>query len=409
MSDDVVSPCVQELRAWLAGRLSPDWIAAVERDDMAAIRSARAAVDTRSLLHDLGVAGWATPDWPVEYGGRGLDRDAARLVAAELARFGVPRQYNVIGLAMAAPTLLAFGTESQKRHFLPAIARYDHSWCQLFSEPGAGSDLAGLATRAVPLDGGWLVNGQKVWSSMAHEADFGLLLARTDPSVAKHDGLSYFVLDMHAMGVGVRPLRQLNGDAEFNEVFLTDVFVPTGHLLGRVGEGWRVALATLQNERSALSGAGSVSGSNIGGLKAGQLMSLARERGREHDPRTRDQIAARLIDAYLLRAGNARAALIRSLGHGLGAEGAVTKLLSAEHNKRVQALVMDLLGAEGIAWLPDLAPPQVDGFLRAQANTIEGGTSEIMRTVIGERVLGLPREPDTSRGIPWTDIPRTAR
>ncbi len=284
-------------------------------------------------------------------------------------------------------------------------------WCQLFSEPGSGSDVAGLATRAVRDGDEWIVNGQKVWTTLAHVASFGLLLARTDPDAPKHKGLTYFVVDMKAPGVDVRPLKQITGDAEFNEVFFTDVRIPDAWRLGPLGEGWAVATTTLMNERVALSGAGSSGGENVGGGPVADLVRYAKKTGVwDADAVIRQRLVQAVIEGRIIRITNQRAAAQRKTGRQPGPEGSITKLFQAEYNQRLQNLAVDVMGAHGMAWPAgdtDVAQ-RVRGFLRSRANTIEGGTSEIMRNILGDRVLGLPREPDPSKDLPWKDVPRSS-
>jgi alkylation response protein AidB-like acyl-CoA dehydrogenase len=325
---------------------------------------------------------------------------------------------------MGGPTLVTWGTEEQKQRLLRGLATNEEIWCQLFSEPSAGSDVAGLSTRAERDGDEWVVNGQKVWTTVAHMSRWGMLLARTNPDVPKHKGLSYFVLDMHAPGVDVRPLVQITGDAEFNEVFMTDVRIPDSMRVGPEGEGWRVAVTTLMNERIALSGAGSLSGDAVGGAAVDRLIA-------RHTPVTepffRQRLAQVYIEGRLIKLNNQRAADLRKSGSEAGPEGSITKLMQAEYNQRLQRLAVDMEGVYGVAW--EGTPLAVEGsreltwltgrdsdehrdtargFLRAQANTIEGGTSNVMRNILGERVLGLPKEPDSSRELPWKDVPRSA-
>jgi alkylation response protein AidB-like acyl-CoA dehydrogenase len=285
-------------------------------------------------------------------------------------------------------------------------------WCQLFSEPGAGSDVSGLSTRALRDGDHWIVNGQKVWTSLAHRSDFGILLARTDPDVEKHAGLTYFVMDMHAPGVEVRPLRQMTGDAEFNEVFFTDASVPDTDRLGEVGMGWQVATTTLMNERVAIGG---LAGSRGSGAIA-EAVRIWKEKGLT-DPVKRDRLARLWVEAEVHRLTALRAAVLRQAGTP-GPEGSVGKLAVAELNKAIYDCCVDLLGAEGMVYgsyemrRPDsmgLLPTRdvQRGFLRSRANSIEGGTSEIMRNILGERVLGLPRDPRADRDLPWSKVPRS--
>jgi alkylation response protein AidB-like acyl-CoA dehydrogenase len=400
-----------DLVAWLHDHLPADWVAGIEQDDDERARKGREGFDQQRFLHALGEAGWAQPAWPVEYGGKGLDAVDARRVEEVKARYRLPRSLNVIGLGMAAPTIMQWGSDEVKKRFLPPMAQNREIWCQLFSEPGSGSDVAGLATRAERDGDEWVVNGQKVWTTLAHVASFGLLLARTDPDAPKHKGLTYFVVDMKAPGVEARPLRQMTGEAEFNEVFFTDVRVPDAWRLGPVGDGWSVATTTLMNERVALSGAGSSGGENVGGGPVDELVRYAKELGVwDADPVLRQRLVQAVIEGRIIRITNQRSAALRKAGRQPGPEGSITKLFQAEYNQRLQDLAVDVMGARGMAWPAgdSDAAQRVRGFLRSRANTIEGGTSEIMRNILGDRVLGLPREPDPSKGLPWKDVPRSA-
>jgi alkylation response protein AidB-like acyl-CoA dehydrogenase len=301
------------------------------------------------------------------------------------------------------------------------MAANQEIWCQLFSEPGAGSDVAGLATRATRDGDEWVVTGQKVWTTLAHLSRWGMLIARTNPDVPKHKGLTYFVMDMQAPGVEVRPLVQITGDAEFNEVFMEGVRIPDSMRVGPEGEGWRVAITTLMNERIALSGAGSLSGDAAGGSPAEKLIA---RHSPVPDPLDRQRLAQLYIEERLIRLNNQRAAARRKSGGEAGPEGSITKLMQAEFNQRLQSVAVDLEGSAGMAWEGegfvehgvigftssggDTSREIVRSFLRCQANTIEGGTSNVMRNILGERVLGLPKEPDNSRDAAWRDVPRSA-
>jgi alkylation response protein AidB-like acyl-CoA dehydrogenase len=395
---------------WLQENLPAPWVEAVEAGDAGALREARKLVEYNAWCARLGEAGWATPTWPKEYGGAGLEPGQARIVNDELTRYQVPRSFNIIGIGMGGPTLLQWGTDEQRRQWLPPMAQHREIWCQLFSEPGAGSDVAGLATRAVRDGDEWVVNGQKVWTTLAHMARWGMLVARTNPDVPKHKGMTYFIVDMHAPGVEVRPLKQITGDAEFNEVFFTDVRIPDAHRVGDEGQGWSVATETLMNERVALSGAGSAGGDNVGGGPVDALVAEAKRSGAWDDPVLRDRLVQVAVDGRVIKMTNLRAAAARKGGKRAGPEGSITKLFQAEFNKRLQSLAMDVLGASATAWSTDDTDTnaKVRGFLRSRANTIEGGTSEIMRNILGERVLGLPKEPSTDRDIPWKDVPRSS-
>jgi alkylation response protein AidB-like acyl-CoA dehydrogenase len=359
-------------------------------------------------------AGLAWVHYPAGLGGLGLPRELQQLADAEFAAAGAPTNQPErigIGLGMAAPTILAFGTEEQKRRWLRPLWTGEEVWCQLFSEPGAGSDLAGLATRAVRDGDRWLVTGQKVWTSMAHRARWGLLLARTDPDVPKHAGLTYFAASMTAPGVEVRPLRQLTGEAEFNEVYLTDAVVPDTDRIGGIGEGWRVAQATLMNERIAIGG---------GALpREGGMIGLAAAAWREHPelrtPGLHDRLIRLWADAEVARLAGARLRQQLAAGHP-GPEGSAVKFVFARLNQEITAFELELSGAQALRYDDwSMRRPEAVSFysrgpgyryLRARGNSIEGGTSEILRNIIAERVLGLPAEPRNDTRVPWKDLPR---
>jgi alkylation response protein AidB-like acyl-CoA dehydrogenase len=338
-------------------------------------------------------------------GGRDLDPqlqgDLERLLHERGGADPFPR--NPIGIGMVAPTIARHGTPDQRAH-LRRIFTGEDVWCQLFSEPDAGSDLASLATRARRAVGGWSVSGQKVWTSLGHRAAYGLLLARTDPDVPKHRGLTAFLLDMHAPGVEVRPLRQITGDAEFNEVFLHDVALADSAVLGEVGDGWRTAITTLANERVAIGGAVAKHASK----PVEALLSSARTRAEGLSGAARDVVVRRWIEAEVLRLTTERARQLSDAGRP-GPAGSVGKLAGAELNQRLSESVVDLRGAHGTIWDPDDAQDPVRRFLRARANTIEGGTSEVMRNVLGERVLGLPPEPKADAGKSWAESNRRSQ
>ena len=400
----------QEVLAWLGENLPAGWIEAVDAGDRERLSELRRQLDNAAFLERFGSSGWSQPLWPREYGGAGLDVPQARLVQEITSKYQVPRSFNVIGLGMGAPTVMHWGTEEQKQKWLLPMAQNKEIWCQLFSEPGAGSDVAGLSTRAERDGDEWVVNGQKVWTTLAHIAKWGMLVARTNPDLPKHAGMTYFIVDMKAPGVEVRPLKQMTGDAEFNEVFFSDVRIPDSHRIGEVGEGWKVATTTLMNERVALSGAGSSGGENVGGGPVDELVRFARTTGAWDDPVIRQRLMQAVIEGRLIKITNYRAAAQRKTGRPPGPEGSITKLFQAEYNKRLQELAMDILGAKATAWSADesAVANRVRGFLRSRANTIEGGTSEIMRNILGDRVLGLPREPDASKDLPWKDVKRSS-
>ena len=389
----------QEFRAWLRSALPEGWVEAIERQDEEAFQRARRDWDWFDFLAELGEAGYAAPTWPEEHGGLSATPLAERVIGEELAAMRLPVvSPNILGLGMAGPTIIAHGTKSQKSRYLPAIVRSREIWCQLFSEPGAGSDLANVATRAVAEDGEFVVSGQKVWTSLAEVAKWGMLLARTDPDVPKHAGLTWFILDMAGPGIEVRPLRQMTGEAEFNEVFLDQVRVPADCVVGGVGNGWEVAKTTLLHERVALSGAA------FGGAEP--QAALLHEAHQELDPVLRDEVVQRYIEGEVRAVTSTRATAKRLAGGPVGPEGSIGKLYNAELNQRTTVTALRLRKA--LALVRDDRYPEVAeavrAFLRARANTIEGGTSEILRNVIGERVLGLPREPRVDLDKAWRDL-----
>ncbi|MFM7060404.1 MAG: acyl-CoA dehydrogenase family protein [Actinomycetes bacterium] len=344
--------------------------------------------------------GWAGITWPTEYGGRGGTQQQAKIFAQEELRYEVTNNALSIGLQMVGPTLLDHAADDQKQRFLPPMLRGEDLWCQLFSEPGAGSDLAGLATRA-ELDGDeYVVNGQKVWTSSAHVADWGMMLARTDWDVPKHRGISYFLVDMRSPGIEVRPLRQITGFAHFNEVFLSDVRVPAANLVGGPGNGWRVAMTTLANERNMI-GSGS-------GISFDSILELARRLGGAEDPVLRQELARSYTRFHLVAWLAGRARVRAQRGDHLGPEASVLKLLASQKVELDGDLVMALQGAGGMLRLED-AP--FDGmwqsyFLNQWSVRIGGGTEQIQRNVLGERVLGLPAETREDKTLPFRDVPR---
>ena len=353
--------------------------------------------------------------FPEGLGGLGVSRGLQTVADGILQGAGgpLPLGLNPMGYGMAAPTVREHAqTEDVKRQLLRPLATTEDIWCQLFSEPGAGSDLAGLATSAVPDGDEWIINGQKVWTSLAHRAQWGLLLARTNPDIAKHKGLTYFVIDMHGPGVETRPLRQLTGQAEFNEVYMTDARIPDTHRLGGVGDGWRVAMTTLMNERSALG----ASGSRRGAGTIADAVSLWASRPDLQTPVLRDRLTQLWLRSEAQRLTSERSRVATTVG-GPGPEGSIGKLVGAELNQHIYQWCMDLLGPEGILYHgysrgddggngADWRGPVQQRFLRSRANTIEGGTSEVMRNILGERVLGLPGDLRADAGMPWKEIPR---
>ncbi|MFD8458828.1 acyl-CoA dehydrogenase family protein [Streptomyces antimycoticus] len=359
-------------------------------------------------------AGLAWVHYPAGLGGLDAPRSLQAVVDAELAAAGAPdndpRRIG-IGLGMAAPTILGFGTDEQRQRLLRPLWTGEEVWCQLFSEPGAGSDLAALATRAVRDGDDWVVDGQKVWTSSAHIARWAILIARTDPDQPKHRGISYFVCDMTDPGVEVRPLRQITGEAEFNEVFLTGVRIPDSRRLGEIGEGWRVAQTTLMNERVAIGGGRVPREGGMIGLVAGTWRE--RPELRTHDLHQR--LLRLWTESEAARLAGERLRQQLAVGQP-GPEGSAMKLAFARLNQHISALEVELLGEEGLGYDDwTLRRPELVDFtgreagyryLRAKGNSIEGGTSEVLLNIIAERVLGLPPEPRTDKDVPWKDLPR---
>ena len=390
--------------------------AAALRDQVTAFLASRdpAATEPVEFLRARFDAGLAWVHYPAGLGGQGLPRSLQTAVDAQFAAAGAPGNHperNGIGLGMAAPTVLAFGTPEQQQRWLRPLWTGEEIWCQLFSEPGAGSDLANLSTRAVRDGDVWTVNGQKVWTSSAHLARWALLVTRTDPSLPKHQGLTYFVCDMTGPGVEVRPLRQITGEAEFNEVFLTDVRIPDGQRLGEVGQGWQVSTATLMNERVSIGG---------GALpREGGLIGLAarawRDQPGQRTPGLHDRLLRLWADAEVARLAGER--LRQSLAAGQpGPEGSAAKLVFARLNQEISEFEVELAGEDGLRYddWTMRRPERVSfldrgtgyRFLRCKGNSIEGGTSEILRNIIAERVLGLPPEIRVDKNVPWKDLPR---
>jgi alkylation response protein AidB-like acyl-CoA dehydrogenase len=336
--------------------------------------------DWQRKLHE---AGWAGISWPKEYGGRGATLIEQAIFSEEMARAKAPAPVNVLGLVMGGPVVIAHGTEEQKERFLEPILSAEEIWCQGFSEPESGSDLASLKTKAIRENGGWRVTGQKVWTTYAHEAKWCMLLARSDANAPKHKGLTYFICDMEQDQIEVRPLRQITGEAEFNEIFLEGAYIPNENLVGGEGNGWNVAITTLMHERAGLGAASAIAVRR----ELDELIALISERGLAEDPVIRQRIAELKIGVEALRLGSLRA-LTQQMKVGIpGPEGSVAKWEWAMVNQKLSELAVDVLGPEAL--LPD--SEWAYRFLRARANSIEGGTTEVMKNIIAERVLGLPK------------------
>jgi len=405
-----------EVRAWLEDNWDPD-------------------LTVGEWWERLAEAGWATPAWPEEWMGRGLGRSDAAQVSAEIAEFGALGPPGGLGLMLAGPTIIAHGTDEQKARYLPAIAKGQEAWCQLFSEPGAGSDLAGLQSRAVKDGDEWVVTGQKVWTSGGHSADLGMLLARTDPSVPKHKGISYFALPMDQPGIDVRPLREMTGRALFSEVFIDEARVADDALIGGLNQGWAAAMTTLANERAGLGGGGGSEATSLAlpGQKAGQLerragefaakgtrgtgtalagrghrllMQVARDLGRNDDPVVRQDLMRLYtldkIAGWAVRRAKADAAA----GRATGGEANVAKLMMTHITRLSREVGLEILGASGMLMGPETPSGGIvqELALFSPAVSIYGGTDQVQRNILGERALGLPREPRPDKDVAFSEL-----
>ena len=375
--------------------------------------------DVVTFLGEQFDRGLAWVHFPLGEGGLGGSSSDQLLVSRRLAELGAPSAIgrNVIGYGMVAPTIVAHGTDAQKKRFLRPLFTGEEIWCQLFSEPGAGSDFAALATRAEQDGDEWILNGQKTWTTLAHQSAYGLILTRTNPDVPKHRGMTAFLVDMRGPGVDVRPLYQATGEAEFNECFFTDARVPDSLRLGAIGEGWAISITTLMNERVSIGGTVPPRGS---GLIDEAMKIWARRWADRSDPcamATRSELLKSWVRNEVGRLTNWRASDLRKAGKP-GPEGAVAKLAFAEVNQRTSELCVNLMGSEGMLYgsnYPRIRPSEAamtggdmrKAFIRMRANSIEGGTSEVMRNIIGERVLGLPGEPRNDKDVAWKDVPRS--
>ena len=415
MTDTGDDAIIDELHAWLEKNWDPDLTVA-------------------EWWERLGTAGWAAPTWPVEWYGKGVSRDDANRISREIAEFGAIGPPSGLGLLLAGPTIVTHGTDEQRSALLPDIVTGRKAWCQLFSEPGAGSDLAGLQSKAVADGDEWVVNGQKVWTSGAQIADLGMLLARTDAEVPKHSGISYFAVEMDQPGIDVRPLREMTGRALFNEVFMTDVRVPDAMLIGGRNNGWAVANTTLANERAGLgAGGGGAAGGAVPGSKAGylerragdfanagrsavgtalqgrsgtMLLDLARDLGRVDDAVLRQDLMRLYTLNEIARFTNLRMKAAKAAGRGPGPEANTAKLSMSRITRLSRDLGLQIVGAGGMLLGAD-AP--LNGMLGemalfAPAVSIYGGSDEIQKNIIGERVLGLPSEPRPDKGVPFNQL-----
>jgi alkylation response protein AidB-like acyl-CoA dehydrogenase len=380
------------VRAWLAEHVPAG---PVPSDQLL-----RVAKEFQAALFDAGFAGIT---WPKEVGGQGLGPAEQQVFSEEAAELDLPTYPLTIGMGMCGPTLVDLGTPEQKQRYLPKLLRGEEVWCQLFSEPGAGSDVAGLQTRAVRTDDGWVLNGQKVWTTNAQWADFGAVLARTDPDKPKHAGITMFVIDMHAPGVTVRPLKDMSGKSPFNEVYFDDVHLPADSVIGEVNRGWQAAVAMLGHERVSI-GASRPSRSNALGFDA--VLELARREGATADPAQRERLAELYAHERALDLFNARMRQETQAGNPPGARGSVAKLAGALQLRRAIEVAGELGGADVVAWDPDdrLGSDLAQGINSAPASSIAGGTNEVQHNIIGERILGLPKEPQVDRDQPFREL-----
>jgi len=353
-------------------------------------------------------AGWACIRWPEEHGGRGSSAIEQVIFNQEESKFSTPPGVFVIGQGMCAPTLMAWATEEQCKEHLPSMASGEKIWCQLFSEPAGGSDLAALRTRAEKDGDEWVINGQKIWTSGAHYSDWGVLVTRSDPSAPKHQGLTYFFLDMKSPGIEIKPIKQISGGANFNEVYFNDVRIPDAQRLGAVGQGWQVSLTTLMNERAAIG-----AGGGGGGTGFNSIFNLASKVNLGDQPAIKDAgVRRKLADWYVQESGlkftSYRSMTALSKGEIPGPENSIGKLVSAPKTQDIAAFGLDLLESSGAIWDPELSEAKgafQASYMGSPGGRIAGGTDEIMANIIAERVLGLPQDVRVDKGIPFNEIP----
>ena len=382
-----------------------DWLKAnaPSKQDLEGMDEIEAAKFWQMKKYD---AGWACITWNKEFGGRGATAIQSVIWNQEESKYDVPQGVFQIGQGMAAPTLMTWGQPEHHERYLPKLASGEEIWCQLFSEPAGGSDLAALRTKAEKEGDDWIINGQKIWTSGAHYSDYGILVVRTDPNVAKHKGLSYFFLDMKSPGVEIKPIKQLPGGAGFNEVYFTDVRIPDSQRLGEVGQGWQVALTTLMNERAAIGGGG-------GGVNVDLAYKIASEVMIDGKTATQDSaVRAKLVNWYVQESGlkftGYRSMTALSKGTTPGPENSIGKLVGAPKNQEMASFCMDLMEMNGAIWDEELSKEAglvQMSYMGSPGLRIAGGTDEIMANIIAERVLGLPQEPRMDKGMPFTDVP----
>ncbi|MEM7142588.1 MAG: acyl-CoA dehydrogenase family protein [Actinomycetota bacterium] len=398
---------IEAVDGWVRAHVPESWRDAAPRG-RAAIRAVRPRAAYEAWYPTFAASGLAVATWPVAYGGLDLSPRQARRAEARLAALNLGR-LNPLGLHNMAPALFSHGTEAQRRRFFPPMVANTERWCQLFSEPGAGSDLASLSMRATRDGDEWVLTGQKVWSTWAHHSEFAICLARTDPSQPKRKGIGYFLVDLRADGVDVRELRHMGGEVDFNEVWLDEVRVPDFHLVGGPADGWRVAASTLAGERQMVAGSGSGGVDRIGGGGIDRLVDRAP--GRDLHPATRDRLVSLHAQERIRGWTNDRVRATVKAGGTPGPAASIGKVHQGRLNQQIQMLATDLLGPAATAFEPGASwasslPYEVSGMIRSRANTIEGGTTEVNKNVLGEKVLGLPREPDPYHGATWEDTPR---
>jgi len=399
-----------EARAWIAANAPKQYEEELRKSSLG--RTRLEGVDVlqvaKAWQKKKADAGWACLHWPKDYGGRGASPIERVIWQQEEGAFGKLSAMFIIGHGMCGPTMMAFASEEQKRHYLPPLASGEKIWCQLFSEPSAGSDVAGLRTRAEQRGDDWIINGQKIWTSGAHYSDYGILLTRTDPTAPKHKGLTMFFLDMRSEGVEVRPIKQASGQSDFNEVYFTDVKIPDAQRLGNVNDGWNVALTTLMNERMSI-GAGVATGFPELFEFCNGLMLDSGPAIEDRDVRTR--LASWAVKASGLKYTSFRAISALSKGERPGPENSIGKLVAGSMIQEVAMFALDLQGAAGVLSGPEaeLAGKFQAMLLRAPGTRVEGGTDEIMRNIIAERVLGLPGDIRVDKDLPFNQMPTKGR
>ena len=360
----------------------------------------------RVFMNKLYDAGFSGLSWPKEYGGQSLTMNHQRVFNEEANGYDLQSSPFMVTLGMCAPTLLQYGTEAQREEHIPRMLRGDEVWCQLFSEPGAGSDVAGLTTKAVRDGDEWVINGQKVWTSGAHFSKFGLIVTRTNVDVPKHKGITMFIVDMSSPGVTVRPLKQMSGGSGFNEVFFDNVRIPADNLVGEVDHGWMAAIGTLMNERVSIGAGGGGLGRGSGTPQFDNLSELATKVGKKHDSATRQELASIYVEERLIQILGDRMRAGMKAGKAPGPEGSIAKLSGSELGKRSADMAMNLLAEAGQAWTDEdeVAARAATTLLASPGGAIAGGTPEIMRNILGERSLGLPKEPQVDRDMPFKEV-----